>query len=77
MSLRDEVINRLSGPQPEMHVIPSKNGYATNIDTDKQYTKVSLDTAIADGKRRNLDTVYWQSTKTKQWLEVKLNKENK
>ena len=72
MSLRDEVITKLSGPQPEMKIVPSKNGYATNIDTDKQYTGISLDGAIADGTRRKLDAIYWQNKQSKQWLEVKL-----
>jgi len=76
MSLKDEVINRLSGPQPASRVIPSSNGYVTQLDTDKQYRNVSLDSAIFDGTRRKLDIIYWQNKKTQEWLEVPLTKKD-
>lgn len=76
MSLKDEVINRLSGPQPASRVIPSANGYVTQLDTDKQYRNVSLDSAILDGSRRKLDVIYWQNKKTQEWLEVPLTKKD-
>lgn len=76
MSLRDEVINKLSGPQPASRVISSANGYVTQLDTDKQYRNVSLDSAILDGSRRKLDVIYWQNRKTQEWLEVPLTKKD-
>lgn len=76
MSLKDEVISRLSGPQPASRVVPSTNGYITQLDTDKQYKNISLDSAIFDGTRRKLDVIYWQDKKSKQWQEITLTKKD-
>ena len=77
MNLRDKVTNKLSGPQPDMARVSTANKLETEADRQRQYSGVSMDAAVFDGNRRGLDSILWKTRKSKEWIEIKLNKENK
>ena len=47
------------------------------LKVQRQYSGVGMDAAVLDGNRRGLDSILWKTRKSKEWIEIKLNKENK